>query len=89
MCSKVDHKELFFFLKFDYLSKHARKGKANISMNGVYIGKFSFLKTPNILKTKLFMQSMVRDSIILHLVMKGDGNVDKRKLANLPLICIC
>jgi hypothetical protein len=77
MCSKVDHKELFFFLKFDYLSKHARKGKANISINGVYIGKFFFLKDSQHSQNKAIYARMVRDSIILHLVMKGDGNVDK------------
>jgi len=44
MCFKVEHKEHFFVPKFDYLSKHARKGKTNVTMNGVYIGKFLFSK---------------------------------------------
>jgi hypothetical protein len=77
MCSKVEHKELFFVPKFDYLSKHAKKGKANISMNGVYIGKFFLSKDSQHSQNKAIYASMVRDPIILHLVMKGDGNDDK------------
>jgi hypothetical protein len=54
-------------------------------MNGVSIGKVFFSKDSQHCQNKAIYASMVRDSIILHLVMKGDRNGDKRKLVQFAI----
>jgi phage-related protein len=89
VCSKVQHKDRLFVLKFDNLSKHASKKKEKVIKFSVQPGKFYFKKNSQHVKNEFIIACMPKENVF-HLVMKGDGNYDNQKLVQfIELFCIC
>jgi hypothetical protein len=55
VCSKVECKDKLLVQKFDNLFCHVNKRKIKVARLGVQIRKLNFLKSPNMLKIRLFM----------------------------------